>query len=74
HYYGLWSAAGDSIAAHLGHAVKLEFEPGRFLVAEAGVLEAQVRSVKEMGIRHFVLIDSGFNLSLIKISEPTRHV
>ncbi|MCU3638174.1 diaminopimelate decarboxylase [Enterobacter hormaechei subsp. steigerwaltii] len=61
HYYGLWSAARDSIAAHLGHAVKLEIELGRFLVAEAGVLVAQVRSVKEMGSRHFVLIDAGFN-------------
>ncbi|WP_061707312.1 diaminopimelate decarboxylase [Pseudenterobacter timonensis] len=61
HYYGLWSAARDKIAAHLGHPVKLELEPGRFLVAEAGVLVAQVRSVKEMGSRHFVLIDAGFN-------------
>ena len=61
HYYGLWSAARDQIAAHLGHAVKLEIEPGRFLVAEAGVLVSQVRSVKEMGSRHFVLIDAGFN-------------
>lgn len=60
-YYGLWSAARDQIAAHLGHAVKLEIEPGRFLVAEAGVLVSQVRSVKEMGSRHFVLIDAGFN-------------
>ena len=61
HYYGLWSAARDKIAAHLGHAVKLEIEPGRFLVAESGVLVTQVRSVKEMGSRHFVLVDAGFN-------------
>ncbi|HDR2472420.1 MULTISPECIES: diaminopimelate decarboxylase [Enterobacter] len=61
HYYGLWSAARDKIAAHLGHAVKLEIEPGRFLVAESGVLVSQVRSVKEMGSRHFVLIDAGFS-------------
>jgi diaminopimelate decarboxylase len=61
HYYGLWSAARDKIAAHLGHAVKLEIEPGRFLVAESGVLVTQVRSVKEMGSRHFVLVDTGFN-------------
>lgn len=61
HYFGLWNAARNSIARHLGHAVKLEIEPGRFLVAEAGVLVAQVRSVKEMGSRHFVLIDAGFN-------------
>lgn len=61
HYYGLWSAARDNVAAHLGNPVKLEIEPGRFLVAESGVLVAQVRSVKEMGSRHFVLIDAGFN-------------
>ena len=61
HYYGLWSVARDKIAAHLGHAVKLEIEPGRFLVAESGVLVSQVRSVKEMGSRHFVLIDAGFS-------------
>ncbi|WP_449556967.1 diaminopimelate decarboxylase [Huaxiibacter chinensis] len=61
HYFGLWNAARDKIAAHLGHPVKLEIEPGRFLVAESGVLVSQVRSVKEMGSRHFVLIDAGFN-------------
>ncbi len=61
HYYGLWNGARDKIAAYLGHPVKLEIEPGRFLVAESGVLVAQVRSVKAMGSRHFVLIDAGFN-------------
>jgi diaminopimelate decarboxylase len=61
HYYGLWNAAREKIAQHLGHPVKLEIEPGRFLVAESGVLVAQVRSVKNMGSRHFVLIDAGFN-------------
>ncbi|RPH27245.1 diaminopimelate decarboxylase [Buttiauxella warmboldiae] len=61
HYYGLWNAAREKIARHLGHPVKLEIEPGRFLVAESGVLVAQVRSVKNMGSRHFVLIDAGFN-------------
>nr|WP_315080916.1 diaminopimelate decarboxylase [uncultured Kosakonia sp.] len=61
HYYVLWNAAREKIAQHLGHAVKLEIEPGRFLVAESGVLISQVRSVKTMGSRHFVLIDAGFN-------------
>lgn len=61
HYFGLWNAAREQIAAHLGHPVKLEIEPGRFLVAESGVLIAQVRSVKAMGSRHFVLVDAGFN-------------
>ncbi|HHL2671815.1 TPA: diaminopimelate decarboxylase [Yersinia enterocolitica] len=61
HYYGLWNSARERIAAHLGHPVSLEIEPGRFLVAEAGVLIAQVRAVKNMGRRHYVLVDAGFN-------------
>ncbi|ARF48749.1 diaminopimelate decarboxylase [Pantoea stewartii] len=61
HYFGLWDAARQRIASHLGHAVKLEIEPGRFLVAESGVLVSQVRAVKEMGSRHFVLVDAGFS-------------
>lgn len=61
HYFGLWNAARNRIAAHLGHDVKLEIEPGRFLVAEAGVLVTQVRAVKNMGSRHFVLVDAGFS-------------
>ncbi|WP_192459165.1 diaminopimelate decarboxylase [Musicola keenii] len=61
HYYGLWHQARERIAAHLGHAVTLEIEPGRFLVAESGVLVAEVRAVKDMGNRHFVLVDAGFN-------------
>lgn len=61
HYFVLWDAARRRISAHLGHQVALEIEPGRFLVAEAGVLVAQVRAVKAMGSRHFVLVDVGFN-------------
>ena len=61
HYFGLWNGARERIAAHLGHPVKLEIEPGRFLVAESGVLVSQVRAVKAMGSRHFVLVDAGFS-------------
>ncbi|WP_075182258.1 diaminopimelate decarboxylase [Pantoea sp. 1.19] len=61
HYYGLWNGARARIAARLGHPVTLELEPGRFLVAESGVLISQVRAVKSMGRRHFVLVDAGFN-------------
>ncbi len=61
HYFGLWDAARQRVAQHLGHAVKLEIEPGRFLVAESGVLVSKVRAVKQMGSRHFVLVDAGFN-------------
>lgn len=61
HYFSLWDAARKEIAAHLGHAVRLEIEPGRFLVAEAGALLAEVRAVKDSGNNHFVLADAGFN-------------
>lgn len=32
YYYGLWNAAREQIARHLSHPVRLEIEPGRFLV------------------------------------------
>ena len=40
---------------------ELELEPGRFLVAQAGVLLAQVRATKSVGSNHFTLVDAGFN-------------
>jgi diaminopimelate decarboxylase len=38
-----------------------EIEPGRYLVAGAGILVAEVRATKTMGTNHFVLVDAGFN-------------
>lgn len=61
HYFSLWDAARQRIAATLGHAIGLEIEPGRFLVAESGVLITEVRAVKDMGQNHFVLVDAGFS-------------
>jgi len=61
HYFSLWDAARRHLADTLGHPVRLEIEPGRFLVAESGVLLAEVRAVKDMGANHFVLCDAGFN-------------
>lgn len=61
HYFGLWDAARKAVAAHLGHAVHLELEPGRYLVAEAGVLVAEVRATKHQGRQHFTLVDAGFS-------------
>jgi diaminopimelate decarboxylase len=61
HYFSLWDAARRQIAAARGQAVQLEIEPGRFLVAECGVLLAEVRATKAMGRRHFTLVDAGFN-------------
>lgn len=61
HYFSLWDDARKRVEAHLGHAVHLEIEPGRYLVAESGCLVSEVRAVKDMGSNHFVLVDAGFN-------------
>lgn len=61
HYHGLWDAARKDAEAIVGHALGLEIEPGRFLVAESGVLLGQVRATKDAGANHFVLVDTGFS-------------
>lgn len=61
HYFGLWNAARQQAEAIVGHPLGLEIEPGRFLVAESGVLLAEVRAAKDAGSNHFVLVDAGFN-------------
>lgn len=60
-YYQLWDASRNRISQSLGHKVRLEIEPGRYLVAEAGTLVAEVRAVKTMGNNRFFLLDAGFN-------------
>ncbi len=61
HYFSLWDAARQQIADLLGHPVKLEIEPGRYLVAESGVLVTEVRATKTMGSNPFVMVDAGFS-------------
>jgi diaminopimelate decarboxylase len=61
HYFELWDGARRRIAQAQGRPLKLELEPGRYLVAESGVLVAEVRATKTMGSRFFALVDAGFN-------------
>lgn len=61
HYFAMWDAARQTCAQFLGHAVTLELEPGRYLVAESGVLVSEVRAVKNQGSKHFVMVDAGFS-------------
>ena len=61
HYFGLWDTARRESEALVGHPLKLELEPGRYLVAESAVLLAEVRAVKSAGANRFVLVDAGFN-------------
>lgn len=60
-YANAWSQSRQEIETWLGHGVRMEIEPGRFLVAESGCLVSEVRAVKKAGNNHFVLVDTGFN-------------
>lgn len=60
-YYRLWDATRTRLSDAFGHKVDLEIEPGRYLVAEAGCLIAEIRAVKKMGENQFYLVDAGFN-------------
>ncbi|GAB4211648.1 MAG: diaminopimelate decarboxylase [Rhodoferax sp.] len=62
HYFSLWGAARQQVSALFGgRPIHLEIEPGRYLVAQSGVLLAEVRAAKSMGQKSFVLVDAGFN-------------
>lgn len=69
HYYNVWDKARNKISKHLGHKVMLEIEPGRFLVAESGILISQIRAIKKMGSKNFILVDAGFN----DLMRPTMY-
>jgi len=60
-YYALWQAARKRLEERFGHAISLEIEPGRYLVAESGYLVSEIRSVKRQGEHWFYLLDAGFN-------------
>ena len=61
HYFSLWDAARQQVAQLLGHSITLELEPGRYLVAESGVLVTEVRATKQMGNNAFLMVDAGFS-------------
>ncbi len=60
-YHKLWDKTRNQLAKEFGHPVRLEIEPGRYLVAESGSLIAEIRAVKQMGDNLFYLVDAGFN-------------
>lgn len=60
-YTRLWLDTRDRLAAKLGRPIALEVEPGRYLVAEAGYLLAEIRAVKRTGSNTFYLLNAGFN-------------
>lgn len=60
-YFELWDATRRRLQDAFGHAVRLEIEPGRYLVAESGYLVTEIRAVKRMGANTFYVVDAGFN-------------
>lgn len=61
HYFEIWHQARQEIEAHLGHKVSMEIEPGRFLVAQSGILISELRAQKQVGSNFFTFVDAGFN-------------
>jgi len=60
-YFRLWDATRKRLEDRFGHRVRLEIEPGRYLVAESGYLVTRICAVKRMGSNTFYLVDAGFN-------------
>jgi len=60
-YFTLWDNARKEIEAAVGHPVRLEVEPGRYLVAESCKLVTQIRSIKKVDNNLFYLVDAGFD-------------
>jgi diaminopimelate decarboxylase len=60
-YFSLCDAMRHRLQTHFEHPVRLEIEPGRYLVAESGYLVAEIRSVKRQDDNTFYLLDAGFN-------------
>ncbi len=61
HYFSIWQQAKLEIERHLGHKISMEIEPGRFLVAQSGILISELRAQKQVGGNFFALVDAGFN-------------
>ncbi|MGI4816598.1 MAG: diaminopimelate decarboxylase [Janthinobacterium lividum] len=60
-YFQKWNNVKKQLTSTLNCPIKLEIEPGRFLVGQSGILVAQVYSVKQNQKNIFVLINAGFN-------------
>ncbi len=60
-YFQIWDRARKKVEEQLGRPIRLEVEPGRYLVAQHGWLITEIRAVKRMGDNLFYLVDAGFN-------------
>ncbi|MRR13212.1 diaminopimelate decarboxylase, partial [bacterium] len=59
--------------ALLGYEPELWIEPGRFLVAQSGLMVARVNSVKTTPVKTFVNVDAGFNTLMRPALYGAKH-
>lgn len=64
-----WTRFFAGLAAAAPPGVQVAIEPGRFLVDSAGSVCATVTAVKQLGERHYVVVDAGTN-GLMPFQEP----
>jgi len=60
-FFDHWNRTRKTLEASFGHPVRLETEPGRYLVAESGFLVSEIRAIKTQGENTFYLVDAGLN-------------
>ncbi len=60
-YFDRWDQTRKELQSRLQRPLRLEIEPGRFLVADCGYLLCEIRAIKRMGENLFYLVDAGFN-------------
>jgi diaminopimelate decarboxylase len=61
HFVQDWLDTKAELQQTLGRSLSMEVEPGRFLVAEAGLLLTEVRGTKTSGDLEYILVDAGFD-------------
>jgi diaminopimelate decarboxylase len=60
-YQEIWRIHRAQIEKSLCRSINFEVEPGRYLVAESGVIITKIRAKKFMGSYLFYLLDAGFD-------------
>ena len=51
----------ETFSREYGKNVRLEIEPGRYVVADCGYLVAEIQNIKDTPAYHFALLNTGFN-------------
>lgn len=72
-FAGMASKRLRAFLAESGRHVRFFFEPGRWVVGPAGILLAQVNTVKDQGRKKFIGTDTGFNHLLRPVLYDAYH-